>query len=61
VRKIAFAARLDRIDPGTHRRIKGLRLVTAYAIAGMLGTMPDIATGLPNPTALTSLAGALAP
>ena len=32
----AFAAWLDRIDPGTHRRIKGLRLVTAYGIAALL-------------------------
>lgn len=28
---------LDRIDPGVHRRVKGLRLVTAYGIAAMLG------------------------
>ena len=27
---------LDRIDPGVHRRVKGLRLVTAYGIAAML-------------------------
>jgi hypothetical protein len=26
------AAWLERVDPGTHRRIKGLRLVTAYSI-----------------------------
>jgi hypothetical protein len=35
----------DRIDPGTHRRIKGLRLVTAFGLAGMLSTVPEIATG----------------
>ncbi|PRY07981.1 hypothetical protein [Paraburkholderia sp. BL25I1N1] len=29
---------LDQLDPGTHRRIKGLRLVTAYGIAAALGT-----------------------
>lgn len=28
---------LVQIDPGAHRRIKGLRLVTAYGIAAMLG------------------------
>jgi hypothetical protein len=30
---------LDRIDPGVHRRIKGLRLVTAYGVAAMLGAL----------------------
>jgi hypothetical protein len=51
---------LDRIDHGAHRRIKGLRLVTAYGIAAMLGTMADIARGLPNGVALSSLAGGFA-
>jgi hypothetical protein len=36
------------IAPGGHRRIEGLRLVTAYAIAAMLGTMADILRGLPD-------------
>ncbi|MGA6987769.1 MAG: FUSC family protein [Terriglobales bacterium] len=31
------ASWLEQIDPGAHRRIKGLRLVTAYGIAAMLG------------------------
>ncbi len=31
------ASWLEQIDPGVHRRIKGLRLVTAYGIAAMLG------------------------
>jgi hypothetical protein len=43
----AVLAWLDRLDPGTHRRIKGLRLVTAFSIAWMAGTMPGIA--LPSP------------
>src|ERR1700723_2835898 len=30
---------LERIDPGVHRRVKGLRLVTAYGIAAMLGAL----------------------
>ena len=30
---------LGQIDPGAHRRIKGLRLVTTYGIAAMLGTL----------------------
>ncbi len=48
---------LERIDPGGHRRIKGLRLVTAFGIAAMLGTMSDIARGLPDGASLGLLAG----
>ena len=51
---------LENIDPGTHRRIKGLRLVTAYGIAAMLGTMPDIGHGLAGGATLSSLAGGFA-
>jgi hypothetical protein len=43
---------LERIDPGTHRRIKGLRLVTAYGIAAMLGTLQAISHGLPSGASL---------
>ena len=58
---IAIAgAWLDRIDPGTHRRIKGLRLVTAYGIAAMLGTLQAISHGLPDGASLSSLAGGIA-
>ena len=39
----AVLAWLERLDPGTHRRIKGLRLVTAFGIAWMASTMPGIA------------------
>jgi Fusaric acid resistance protein-like len=35
----------DRIDPGTHRRIKGLRLVTAFGLAALLATVPQISRG----------------
>jgi hypothetical protein len=35
----AAARWLDCIDPGVHRRIKGLRLITAFGIAAMLGAM----------------------
>src|SRR6201996_7901215 len=38
-----FGAWLDTIDPGTHRRVKGLRLVTAFGLAAMLATVPAIA------------------
>ncbi len=51
---------LDRIDPGAHRRIRGLRLVTAYGIAAMLGEMAEVAQGVPDQTALSSLAGGFA-
>jgi hypothetical protein len=37
---------LDRIDPATHRRIKGLRLVTAYGIAALLGTLLGSSYGI---------------
>ena len=36
---------LERIDPGAHRRVKGLRLVTAYALAAMTATLADITRG----------------
>jgi Fusaric acid resistance protein-like len=51
---------LDRIDPGAHRRIKGLRLVTAYGIAAMLGALHDVAQGLPDAASLSALAGGFA-
>jgi hypothetical protein len=51
---------LDRIDPGMHRRIKGVRLVTAYGMAAMLGTMPEIDHGLAGGASLSSLAGGFA-
>jgi hypothetical protein len=51
---------LNRIDPGAHRRVKGLRLVTAYGIAAMLGTMGDLTQGLPGSASLASLAGGFA-
>ncbi|MCX5497205.1 FUSC family protein [Kaistia dalseonensis] len=55
-----FAAWLDAIDPGTHRRIKGLRLVTAYGIAAMMGALPAISAGLHGGASLSSLAGGFA-
>jgi Fusaric acid resistance protein-like len=45
---------LERIDPGTHRRIKGLRLVTAFGLAAMLGAMPEIVHHGPRLIALAS-------
>jgi hypothetical protein len=58
---LAAAARwFESMDPGAHRRIKGLRLVTAYGIAAMLGTMADITRGLPDGATLNALAGSFA-
>lgn len=50
----------DRVDPGTHRRIKGLRLVTAYGIAAALGTLKDISADIPSNLSLATLAGSFA-
>ena len=55
-----FLAWLERIDPNAHRRIKGLRLITAYGIAAMLGTMADITHGVPDSPSLSTLAGGFA-
>jgi hypothetical protein len=51
---------LDRLDPGMHRRVKGLRLVTAYGIAAALGSLQDITHGLPSGLSLGTLAGGFA-
>jgi hypothetical protein len=58
---LAFIGRwLDDIDPGVHRRIKGLRLVTAYGIAALMGAVYDIAYTLPDGASLSLLAGGIA-
>jgi hypothetical protein len=51
---------LERIDPGTHRRIKGLRLVTAYGIAAALGMLQDVTHSLPGGASVGSLAAGFA-
>jgi Fusaric acid resistance protein-like len=51
---------LERIDPGTHRRIKGLRLITAYGLAAALGTLQDVAHNVPGSTSLAPLAAGFA-
>jgi Fusaric acid resistance protein-like len=51
---------LEHIDPGTHRRIKGLRLVTAYGIAALLGRLPEFSRGLSNGAWLRFLAAGFA-
>jgi hypothetical protein len=54
------AAWLERVDPGTHRRIKGLRLVSAYGVAWMLGALPGLAPGLHGRAAIPVLAAGIA-
>ncbi|HVE10183.1 MAG TPA: FUSC family protein [Paraburkholderia sp.] len=56
----AAAHWLARVDPGTHRRVKGLRLVTAYGIAAALGALHDITRGVPGSAVLGTLAAAFA-
>ena len=51
---------LDRIDPGAHRRIKGLRLVTAFGLAAMAGRMPEVVQGFSAGEQLSVLAGGFA-
>jgi hypothetical protein len=51
---------LDRIDPGAHRRVKGLRLVTAYGIALALGALKDVSAEIPTTLSLGTLAGNVA-
>ena len=56
----ALSARAERVDPGTHRRIKGLRLVTAYGLAAALGTLQDVTHGLPRNVSVGTLAAGFA-
>ncbi|MEM5339903.1 FUSC family protein [Paraburkholderia azotifigens] len=56
----AFAGWAARVDPGTHRRIKGLRLVTAYGLAAALGTLQDVTHGLPRDVSVGTLAAGFA-
>lgn len=51
---------LQQVDPGTHRRIKGLRLVTAYGVAAALGTLQDITHSLPGAMSVGALAAGFA-
>ncbi len=55
-----LAAWLDRIDPHTSRRIKGLRLVTAYGIAALMGGLPAFTSGLPDAASLGPVAAGFA-
>jgi hypothetical protein len=52
----SFVDWLEHIDPGMHRRIKGLRLVTAYGLAAAIGTLHDVAHPFGSMVAVGSLA-----
>src|SRR5919109_1896202 len=56
----AVLAWLDPLDPGAPRRIKGLRLVTAFSIAWMASTMPGIALRSPAGADLGPMAAGFA-
>ncbi|WP_250527003.1 FUSC family protein [Caballeronia sp. GAWG2-1] len=56
----AGLAWLDCVDPGTHRRIKGLRLVTAYGLAAALGGLHDVTRDVPASVSVGMLAAAFA-
>ena len=56
----AALAWIDRVDPGTHRRIKGLRLVTAYGLAAALGALQDVTQRVPVGVSVGALAGSFA-
>ncbi|HEY4353254.1 MAG TPA: hypothetical protein VGN31_18635, partial [Paraburkholderia sp.] len=56
----ALGAWFDRVDPGTHRRVKGLRLVTAYGIAAALGALHDVTRDVHQSAMLSTLAASIA-
>jgi hypothetical protein len=57
---MTVSAWLNRIDPGTHRRVKGLRLITAYGIAWMMGSLEGLNLELPGHASLGALAAGFA-
>jgi hypothetical protein len=59
-RAAAALAWLERVDPGTHRRIKGLRLVTTYGLAAAMGSLPALIEHVPASASVASLAPAFA-
>lgn len=60
MRDLFGQSRLERWDPGSHRRIKGLRLVTAFGLAAMAGRMPEVADSFGSGPVLSVLAGGFA-
>lgn len=56
----ALGCFIERLDPGAHRRVKGLRLVTAYGLAVALGSLQDLTHRLSGAAMIGSLAGGFA-
>ena len=60
IRSLATAGRwVQTVDPGVHRRVKGLRLVSAYALAALLGAQVHAIQGLSG-ASLSALAAGFA-
>ncbi|WP_109478695.1 FUSC family protein [Paraburkholderia sp. C35] len=55
-----IAAWIERVDPGAHRRVKGLRIGTAYGGAIALGSVHDVMALDPIHASLAILAGGFA-
>jgi hypothetical protein len=56
----AIAAWIDKVDPGAERRLKGLRLVAAYALAVTLGSLWDVVNRTSGGIHMAQLAGGFA-
>ena len=56
----AIAAWVDKVDPGAERRLKGLRLVAAYALAVTLGSLWDVLNRTSSGIHVAQLAGGFA-
>ncbi|VXC77603.1 LysR family transcriptional regulator [Burkholderia sp. 8Y] len=56
----AMTAWFERVDPGTHRRITGVRLVTAYGLAAAIGALHDVTRDVPASVSVGSLAATFA-
>ncbi|MEF0943066.1 FUSC family protein [Rhizobium sp. BR 362] len=56
----SIARRLEKVDPGSHRRIKGIRLVTAFGLAALAGAHYASAYSVPKGNALGVLAAGFA-
>lgn len=55
-----ISAWLERVDPGAHRRVKGLRLASAYGGALAVGTLHDVTVLAPGHASLAQLAAGIA-
>jgi hypothetical protein len=56
----AIAAWIDKVDPGAELRLKGLRLVAAYALAVTLGSLWDVVNRTSSGIHMAQLAGGFA-